>query len=629
VLWPGTMMERCRCDGEWLGSEISLSWYTMKFRNRHDELGYVKYCAPRLRRNGFLGICFEIVVVVWLLAGVARIVFPGTCCLPPSRLAADPRWLVLVKIACLAVLLLLGLCYLVVHLVPRFTHLMGSFAREAFLVFVGCAAIVSAVSTGHFCLSQLLGNTLEDAEVIMAADKQHQLLMTMFVLTATHLMVPVRWYLLVPLELVSIFWYPFWVLLTSSWNDGSLTMGDHYSWYGQVTQFFIVVLFAMGKRYTECAERYLFKKYLSEKSLRVSTEFKLSSQLKVHAPSETPSHIVFANLGLSGELKQKVDCIVALGQKERWVLDAGVAIDQDRILGQGGFGKVCLARLHGTPTVVKMPLAPMHEWVGVGASHLQALANEIRLLRRLRHPNIVLFHGAVFFDRNTSFGLVLEYVDGVELNACVSRLSKTNCVWVCVDLSRALQYLHAQDPPIIHGDLKPSNLMIVQVFWKPRVKLIDFGLSRLITPNAWTNASSVGGTREWIPPEQIMDSRVQPTHQLDIFAFGSLAYFMEHGVPPMKGMSCDSEVLQDSRATLAWPSSARSFLTGRARDAVHACLHVSPGMRPRSIDDVRHPLEEAVEELKIDERPSAYDVSEVPRGADWSTISPEAAVSHN
>merc|ERR1712222_190805 len=178
----------------------------------------------------------------------------------------------------------------------------------------------------------------------------------------------------------------------------------------------------------------------------------------------------------------------------------------------------------------------------------------------------------------------------------MSRLSKACCLRVCLDLSRALQYLHAQDPPIVHGDLKPSNLMIIQVFWKPTVKLIDFGLARLITPNAL----SVGGTQEWIPPEQMLNPSIQPTHQLDIFAFGLMAYFMEHGVSPMHGISSGSEVLQDSSGILTWPDSQRAFLTDRTRDVVHSCLAVSPGMRPESMDDVRRLLQEAVERLVSD-----------------------------
>jgi len=496
-----------------------------------------------------------------------------------------------------------------VCLVPRFKHCMGSLGRESYCVITGIAGIVFTAGTAGI-------------KTILAG------IVTILFLAGTHLMIPVRWHMLVPLEIVSIFWFPLWTVFTSSWNEGSFIPGDLSFWYGMVPWCVMGLFFAAGKRRAECAERFLFKKYLSEKTLRVTTEFKLSCQVtrEKGAPSEVSSQTAFANLGLSGEIMGKVDRIVALGRKERWVVDAGLTIDHDMVIGQGGFGKVCLAHFHGTPTVVKMPRAPMHVWVGIGASHLQALGNEIRLLRRLRHPNIVLFHGAVFFDGNTCFGLVLEYVDGLELMSCVNSLSNMSCLCVCLDLSRALQYLHAQDPPIVHGDLKPGNLMILQVCWKPRLKLIDFGLSRLITPNALSG----GGTKEWIPPEQMLDPDVQPTRHLDIFAFGSIAYFMEHLVPPMQGISSSSEVLQNSMGMLTWPNSQRAFLSDRTRHVVHSCLAVSPGMRPESIDDVRHSLQEAVDcsSLGVDsEQPSACALSEwlsMRRG-----VSPDAVLSQS
>jgi len=568
---------------EWIGAEIGLSWYTLKFRHRHDELGYLKYCAPRLNRNFFIGACLETVVISGILVR-ALITLSDSSEHPAdaSGEPTDPRCLLLVKVAFYVMLLLTNVCFIAAYLVPRLKHCMGSFARELGSVAMGIASIVFASSTGHFYIAKLLQTTLEDAEFARISNNQYQMLTTILWLAGTHLMVPVRWYILFPLELVSIFWFPIWTIFTLSWNGDCC---DYFDWYGMGPWCVLVVFFAMGKRHTEVAERYLYKKYLSEKSLRVTTEFKLSSQLtkEKNAPSEISSKMVFENLGLSGELKGMVDGIVALGQKERWVLDAGVTIDHDSVLGQGGFGKVCMAYLHGTPVVVKVPRAPMHEWVGIGASHLQALGNEIRFLRRLRHPNIVVFHGAVFMDRNSSFGIVLECVDGLELNSCFFRLSQPGCLRVCLDLSRALQYLHAQDPSIIHGDLKPSNLMILQVFWRPQVKLIDFGLARLLTPNALAG----GGTKEWIPPEQMLNPGMQLNQQLDIFAFGSIAYFTEHGLPPIQGVSSNSE----------WPNSQRAFLTGQARDVVHSCLAVSPGMRPESMDEVRHSLQEAVESL--------------------------------
>merc|ERR1712113_790650 len=74
----------------------------------------------------------------------------------------------------------------------------------------------------------------------------------------------------------------------------------------------------------------------------------------------------------------------------------------------------------------------------------------------------------------------------------------------------------------------------------------------------------------------------------------------EHLEPPIQDISSGSEVLMDSRGILTWPNSPRAFLTDRTHDVVHSCLAVSPGMRPESVNDVRHVLQEAVECLSSD-----------------------------
>jgi len=101
-------------------------------------------------------------------------------------------------------------------------------------------------------------------------------------------------------------------------------------------------------------------------------------------------------------------------------------------------------------------------------------------LRRLRHPNIVHFHGVVFWTAagdDSSFeistcstvdsqathmqlGLVLERVAGVELGIFAKDCDTPSLMtFIAIDLCRALRYLHHQNPPVVHGDLKPQNIL--------------------------------------------------------------------------------------------------------------------------------------------------------------------------
>merc|ERR1712039_917889 len=102
-----------------------------------------------------------------------------------------------------------------------------------------------------------------------------------------------------------------------------------------------------------------------------------------------------------------------------------------------------------------------------------------------------------------------------------------------LDISCALWYLHALQPVIVHGDLKPSNLMVelrvdgVGSSIVPHVKLIDFGLSRVLS----RRAAALGGTFKWVAPE-VFQSNQRPAEPADIFGFGCIMHFIMTGKDP-------------------------------------------------------------------------------------------------
>lgn len=169
----------------------------------------------------FIAMCLQMVILSWWCLRIARVAFPDWCCTPPPRSMPDPRWLLQIKFAFMALCITVSLCYIVVHSVPRFSHCIGSFARELFCVIQGTAAIAVNICLGSFYVSQLSQITLDDAALARVANNQYHMATTILWLTGTHLMVPVRWHVLIPLELVSVLWFPFWVVFTSSWTDGS------------------------------------------------------------------------------------------------------------------------------------------------------------------------------------------------------------------------------------------------------------------------------------------------------------------------------------------------------------------------------------------------------------------------
>ena len=156
----------------------------------------------------------------------------------------------------------------------------------------------------------------------------------------------------------------------------------------------------------------------------------------------------------------------------------------DHVLGGGAFGQVWYGKWHGTPVAVKILSAACQK--SLPEKLHEAFHEEIKMLARLRHPNICLFMGACLDPPNRA--IVTELVSrgslwdvlrtpglfpahsGLEFwPAWVSRRVLDCCL-------RGLIYLHRHTPPIIHRDLKSANLLIDDSF---NVKICDFGLARL------------------------------------------------------------------------------------------------------------------------------------------------------
>eukprot|EP00442_Polarella_glacialis_P036466 CAMPEP_0115166640 /NCGR_PEP_ID=MMETSP0227-20121206/74229_1 /TAXON_ID=89957 /ORGANISM="Polarella glacialis, Strain CCMP 1383" /LENGTH=377 /DNA_ID=CAMNT_0002579183 /DNA_START=243 /DNA_END=1374 /DNA_ORIENTATION=+ len=191
-------------------------------------------------------------------------------------------------------------------------------------------------------------------------------------------------------------------------------------------------------------------------------------------------------LGLEDEtVQRRLEQVCRLGCAEHWLLDwEELEFPQTRQqIGSGSFGDVLLAELHGTQVAVKAPRhvanASSSSSRALSVKALPSFTNELRMLRRLRHPNIVLFHGALIDPEDGYLALVSEVVDGPTLEHAVRRespaLLSDAARWrVLLDVSKALRFMHAQEPAVLHGDLKGSNVMLEQ-HRGMQAKLLDFG----------------------------------------------------------------------------------------------------------------------------------------------------------
>eukprot|EP00930_Biecheleria_cincta_P074699 TRINITY_DN6191_c0_g2_i1.p1 TRINITY_DN6191_c0_g2~~TRINITY_DN6191_c0_g2_i1.p1 ORF type:complete len:698 (+),score=79.36 TRINITY_DN6191_c0_g2_i1:91-2184(+) len=264
--------------------------------------------------------------------------------------------------------------------------------------------------------------------------------------------------------------------------------------------------------------------------------------------------------------------IATLGAYEHWLLLPGdVDFSNSRMLGEGGFGSVVAAALWGTEVAVKV--AKQHR-----GSALADTANELRVFRRLRHPNMVLFYGVLIDPQELTLNLVFELVSGVTLDEYLQHpydRSIQSCWRVLKGISVALRFMHSQYPVIVHGDIKPSNIMVESPLADPRPKLLDFGLSRIMTETA----RPLGGSLRWMAPEVVLRSgTLQQASTTDVFSFGRVMHNVLTGQRPFPGLGADElkGMATKELCQIPWPASADPEL----KDLCHACQCFTPSERP-------------------------------------------------
>ncbi|WP_437992841.1 serine/threonine protein kinase [Sorangium sp. So ce145] len=219
-------------------------------------------------------------------------------------------------------------------------------------------------------------------------------------------------------------------------------------------------------------------------------------------------------------------------------LQAGSIIGGDfevvRPLGAGGTGSVYLCRQHSTAR--QRAVKVMHPVRAVDPEERRRFEREARAPGLIGSPHIVevLIAGV---DGVTGLPyLAMELLRGETLAACVERagpLPLAEARRVLGQLGRALEDAHGAG--IVHRDLKPENVFLEEAGdgAAPRVKLLDFGIAKIIA-DARSSLTAAVGTPLWMAPEQSRESQ-GALPQSDVWAYGLLAFFVLTGKPFWQG----------------------------------------------------------------------------------------------
>ncbi len=218
------------------------------------------------------------------------------------------------------------------------------------------------------------------------------------------------------------------------------------------------------------------------------------------------------------------------------------------LIGRGGMGEVYRAddlKL-GQPVALKfVPLA-----IAQSGELLQRLYSEVRLGRQVAHPNVCRLFDLADYEGHPF--IVMEYVDGENLEALlqrVGRLPQRKAMDIAREICAGLAASH--DREVIHGDLKPANIMIDG---RGQARVSDFGLSALAADI--TQRTLIAGTPAYMAPEQL---KGQMSVRSDVYALGLVL----------------QELLEGFRNV---PS--------ELQEKIEKCLAIDPANRPASARDV-------------------------------------------
>lgn len=246
-------------------------------------------------------------------------------------------------------------------------------------------------------------------------------------------------------------------------------------------------------------------------------------------------------------------------------------------IGSGAFGKVYKVSSKATNHIYALKVLSKNQINGLKLT--DQLKNEIAILARCSHPNIVKLHAA-FEDKGYVY-LIMELAsEGTLYHKLKSakRFNEALTADYMTDVVRAVAYLHSLSPPIIHRDLKPENVLVGDNM----MKIADFGWSNVNDDTRNTFC----GTPDYLSPEMILGSG--HSEKLDIWTLGVLMYEMLHGRPPFTPAerAKDRRMLQKAIEDniLAGNVNFDNNVSAEARAAITVMLQPQDSARPLARD---------------------------------------------
>ncbi len=239
---------------------------------------------------------------------------------------------------------------------------------------------------------------------------------------------------------------------------------------------------------------------------------------------------------------------------------------------------------------------------------LRRFRNESKAIAVLSHPNIVKVYDVSFGDRIQY--IVEEYIDGITLKEYLDQqkvIKWKEAIHFTVQILRALQHAHSKG--IVHRDIKPQNIMLLQ---DGTIKVTDFGIARFSHTDTRTMSEKAIGSVHYIAPEQARGDLTD--EKTDIYSVGVMLYEMLTGRLPFEADNAVSVAIMQLQTDPTPPREINPSIPGGLEEITLKAMQKDPACRYQSASEMLHDIEEFRRDpgihfqykYFIDEKPTKY-----------------------
>lgn len=251
--------------------------------------------------------------------------------------------------------------------------------------------------------------------------------------------------------------------------------------------------------------------------------------------------------------------------------------DFKEVLGSGSFSEVHLVRERKTGKFYALKCVKKKQL------HHSNLENEIKVLRRIKHDNVVALED--FYETRTHYYLVMQLVSGGELfDRILDRgvYTEKDASGVIKQVLEAVSYLHQNS--IVHRDLKPENLLYYSPDENAKIMISDFGLSKMADHGVMSTAC---GTPGYVAPEVLCQKPYSKA--VDCWSIGVITYILLSGYPPFYEENETRLFSKIKKAEYAFHSPYWDEISESAKDFIRHMMEKNPIKRFTTEQALSHP----------------------------------------